>query len=92
MTLGAGTTRANHARRWTGRRADVRRDHRRALSRATSSRTAATERLAQAFQTLVPDPERRSHLLGLAHDEAAASPLGQTGDFESTVGERSRNC
>jgi HEAT repeat protein len=43
----------------------------------------ATERLAQAFQTLVPNPERRNHLLGLAHDEAATTPLGQTGDFES---------
>jgi HEAT repeat protein len=46
----------------------------------------ATERLAQAFQTLVPNPERRNHLLGLAHDEAATTPLGQTGDFESTWG------
>jgi HEAT repeat protein len=46
----------------------------------------ATERLAQAFQTLVPNPERRSHLLGLAHDEAATTPLGQTGNFESMWG------
>jgi HEAT repeat protein len=46
----------------------------------------ATERLAQAFQTLVPNPERRNHLLGLAHDAAATTPLGQTGDFESTWG------
>jgi HEAT repeat protein len=46
----------------------------------------ATERLAQAFQTLVPNPERRNHLLGLAHDEAATTPLGQTGDFESMWG------
>jgi HEAT repeat protein len=46
----------------------------------------ATERLAQAFQTLVPNPERRNHLLGLAHDEAGTTPLGQTGDFESMWG------
>jgi HEAT repeats/PBS lyase HEAT-like repeat len=46
----------------------------------------ATERLAQAFQTLVPNPERRDHLLGLAHDEAATTPLGQNGDFESMWG------
>jgi HEAT repeat protein len=46
----------------------------------------ATERLAQAFQTLVPNPERRNHLLGLAHDDAATTPLGQTSDFESTWG------
>jgi HEAT repeats/PBS lyase HEAT-like repeat len=48
--------------------------------------STATERLAQAFQTLVPNHERRNHLLGLAHDEAATTPLGQTGDFESMWG------
>jgi HEAT repeat protein len=46
----------------------------------------ATERLAQAFQTLVPNHERRNHLLGLAHDEAATTPIGQTTDFESMWG------
>ena len=30
--------------------------------------------LAEAFQALVPDHERQSHLVGLAHDETAASP------------------
>ena len=43
----------------------------------------STQRLAEAFQALVPDHERQSHLVGLAHDETAASPLGQMDGFES---------
>jgi HEAT repeat protein len=41
----------------------------------------ATERLAQAFQTLVPDGERRQRVLGLAHEDVAATPLGQDASF-----------
>jgi hypothetical protein len=41
-----------------------------------------TDRLAQAFQTLVHDEEQRPRLLSLAHDDAASSPLGQTEGFE----------
>jgi hypothetical protein len=36
----------------------------------------ATERLAHAFQALVPDGQRQRQLLGLAHDELAASEVG----------------
>jgi HEAT repeat protein len=42
----------------------------------------ATERLAQAFQALVPNHDQRNHLLGLAHDEMGASQ-DETGEFES---------
>ena len=40
------------------------------------------DRLAQAFQTLVRDGEQRQRMLALAHDDVAASPLGQTEGFE----------
>jgi hypothetical protein len=43
----------------------------------------STQRLAEAFQALVPDQDRQNHLVGLAHDEAAASPVGQIDGFES---------
>lgn len=43
---------------------------------------AATERLAYAFQALVPDVPRRDPLLALAHDEAQASELGQDAGFD----------
>jgi hypothetical protein len=42
-----------------------------------------TDRLAQAFQTLVRDGDQQQRLLALAHDDAAASPLGSTAGFES---------
>ena len=42
-----------------------------------------TDRLAQAFQTLVRNPDDRHRLLNLAHDDAAASPLGSTEGFEA---------
>jgi hypothetical protein len=41
----------------------------------------ATERLAEAFQALVPEPERQSHLVGLARDEAAV--LSQDPGFDT---------
>ena len=44
----------------------------------------ATTRLAQAFQALVPDNERRPGLLELAQAQVAASPLGQSEDFADT--------
>ena len=43
----------------------------------------STERLAQAFQALVPDQIQRHRLLSMAHDEVAASPLGQAAGFDS---------
>ena len=42
----------------------------------------ATERLAQAFEALVPEAERKERLLDLAQAEASDSPLGAEGGFE----------
>jgi HEAT repeat protein len=53
------------------------------IAREVVAEGYSTEPLEQAFHALVPDSERRHHLVGLAHDEAAASPLGQTEQFES---------
>ena len=53
------------------------------VTRSVVKEGTATDRLAEAFHALVPDIERRHHLVGLAHDETAASPLGQLEDFES---------
>jgi hypothetical protein len=41
----------------------------------------ATERLAQAFQTLVPEIDRQRQLLALAEQEVASSELGQEANF-----------
>jgi hypothetical protein len=46
----------------------------------------ATARLAQAFQALVPDPDRQRRLLALAEPEVAASPLGEDASFEELWG------
>src|SRR5207249_767947 len=40
------------------------------------------DRVVQAFQTLVRDGEQRQRMLALAHNDVAASPLGQTEGFE----------
>jgi hypothetical protein len=48
-----------------------------------SSESSSTDRLAQAFQTLVRDGEERQRLLTLAREDAAASPLGSTEGFEA---------
>ena len=53
------------------------------VSRSIVKEGTSTDRLAEAFHALVPDHERRHHLVGLAHDETAASPLGQKEGFES---------
>jgi HEAT repeat protein len=42
----------------------------------------ATARLAAAFFALVPDPALRPSVLGLAREQAAALPLGQSPDFD----------
>ncbi len=42
----------------------------------------ASERLAQAFEALVPEIDRKERLLDLAKDEVADSPLGQQAGFE----------
>ena len=43
----------------------------------------ASERLALAFHTLVPDMERQRQLLALAEDRVEASPLGREESFEN---------
>jgi len=52
------------------------------VARHAVAEGSATDRLAQAFQTLVRDSDQQQRLLALAHDDAAASPLGQTEGFE----------
>jgi HEAT repeat protein len=42
------------------------------------------ERVAQAFHALVRDVDRRERLIAMAHDDAAASPLGALEGFEQT--------
>ena len=61
------------------------------VSRNVISGPTSTDRLAQAFQTLVRDDEERVRLLSLAREDVAASPLGRTDGFESvwsTVAEK----
>ncbi|MCA1583335.1 MAG: hypothetical protein LC791_00700, partial [Acidobacteria bacterium] len=41
----------------------------------------ATARLAEAFQTLVPEPERRTRLVALAEQEVAQTPFGRQPEF-----------
>ena len=43
----------------------------------------ASERLAQAFEALVPEIDRKERLLDLAKQEAAETPLGQDAGFEN---------
>ena len=48
----------------------------------------ATDRLAQAFQALVPDTDRQRQLLALAEDEVAASELGRGASVRRTCGSK----
>ncbi len=48
-----------------------------------ASNGTPTDRLVEAFQTLVRNPDDRHRLLNLAHDDAAASPFGQAEGFET---------
>ncbi len=52
------------------------------VSRNVISEGKATDRLAQAFKTLVVGGDQRERMLALAHDDVAASPLGQTEEFQ----------
>jgi HEAT repeat protein len=56
------------------------------VSRNVIAGPTSTDRLAQAFQTLVRDDEQRVRLLSLAREDVAASPLGRTDGFESVWG------
>jgi hypothetical protein len=49
---------------------------------AVAAAHGATERLAQAFETLVPDAGRRTELLARAHDDAQQSESGRDEHFE----------
>jgi hypothetical protein len=42
-----------------------------------------SDRLAQAFEALVPDVDRKRTLLSMAEQQVANSPLGQEGNFDS---------
>jgi hypothetical protein len=52
------------------------------VARAVVTQGGATTRLAQAFQTLVPDAGRRAGVLEIARAEVADSPLGNTEGFQ----------
>jgi hypothetical protein len=54
------------------------------VARHVAADGSATDRLALAFQALVPDQDHQQRLLALAHDDVAASPLGGTDDFPAT--------
>ena len=53
------------------------------VANSVISERGATERLAQAFEALVPEAERKERLLELAGNEAADSPLGAEEGFET---------
>ncbi len=56
------------------------------VAKSVISEGSATDRLAEAFQSLVQDDEQRPRLLALAKEDVAASPLGETEGFESVWG------
>jgi len=51
------------------------------VAQSVSRDRGATSRLAQAFQTLIPDADRRASLLEAAEREAANLPIGSEPDF-----------
>jgi hypothetical protein len=51
------------------------------VSRAVVAERGPSDRLAQAFQALVPEFDRQRQLLALAEPEVAASPIGQDEAF-----------
>jgi HEAT repeat protein len=53
------------------------------VASAVIAEKGPTDRLAQAFEALVPDVERKRTLLSMAEQQVANSPLGQEGNFES---------
>ena len=53
------------------------------VANSVISERGATERLAEAFQALVPEAERKQRLLELAKTEAGVSPLGAEDGFET---------
>lgn len=57
------------------------------VARHAMSDSSSIDRVAQAFQALVRDPGDQERLVALAHEEAAASPLGRLERFEQTWGQ-----
>jgi hypothetical protein len=53
------------------------------VARHVIAESTSTDRLAQAFQSLVRDSDQQQRLLTLAREDVAASPLGSTEGFES---------
>jgi hypothetical protein len=53
------------------------------VARNVMAESSSTDRLAQAFQTLVREDEQRVRLLAMAREDVAASPLGATAGFEA---------
>jgi hypothetical protein len=51
------------------------------VARGVIAEGGASTRLAQAFQALVPDSDRRAGLLEIAREEVAESPLGESESF-----------
>lgn len=51
------------------------------VARSVQRDKGATARLAEAFQTLVPEPERRSRLVSLAGEHASQTPFGRQPEF-----------
>jgi HEAT repeats/PBS lyase HEAT-like repeat len=52
------------------------------VARNVIAEASSTDRLAQAFQTLVRADDQKARVLSLARDTVAASPLGNTDGFE----------
>jgi hypothetical protein len=53
------------------------------VSRNVINDGGATDRLAQAFQTLVRDTGERERMVTMAHTDVSDSPLGSTAGFET---------
>lgn len=51
------------------------------VSHSVARNRGATARLAEAFQTLVPEPDRRSRLVALAEHQALQTPFGRQAEF-----------
>lgn len=52
------------------------------VARGVTTQGGATNRLAQAFQALVPDPQKRPGLLEIAREQLEETPLGESEGFD----------
>ena len=62
------------------------------VAKGVIAQGGATTRLAQAFQALVPDAERRPKLLEIAQEQVAQSPLGGPERVSRRLEERNRHA